>query len=46
MLQEKAVKPEKQDVSFKTASSLNYEITKAYLKFSRGFKLASRPKPT
>jgi len=36
MLQEKFVKPEKLDVSFKLASSLNYEITKDYLQFSRG----------
>lgn len=33
---EKAVKPEKLDLSFKPASSLNSEITKAYLKYSRG----------
>lgn len=33
---EKAVKPEKPDLSFKPASSLNSEITKAYLKSSRG----------
>jgi len=46
MLQEKAVKPEKQDISFKPASSLNYESTKAYLNLRGGFKLVSRPKPT
>lgn len=46
MLQEKYVKPEKLDLSFKPASSLNYEITKAYIKSSRWLKLslANRPK--
>lgn len=35
-IKEKASKPEKPDLSFKPASSLNSELTKAYLKSSRG----------